>query len=161
MFAPSSVATAAPRAAAAPRLPQVDARAARAAQGLVAAGVAAAAALGDWRLLALPALHLVLAAGLGRRGNLPVRAFDRWIRPHLSTESWEDARPPRFASTVGAIFLCASLLAHAAGLGALGWTLALAVGALAVLGAATGLCIGCKLFWVVMLVRRARIRPAS
>jgi Domain of unknown function (DUF4395) len=147
--------------AAAPRLPLVDARAARAAQALVAALVAAAAVLGDWRVLAVPALHLVLAAALGRRGNLPVRAFDAWIRPHLSTESWEDARPPRFASTVGAIFLAASLLAHVAGLGALGWTLALAVGALAGIAAATGLCIGCKLFWVVVLVRRVRTRSAS
>jgi Domain of unknown function (DUF4395) len=149
--------TAAP-AAAAPGFPLLDTRAARAAQALVAVLVAAAAALGDPRLLAVPALHLTLAAALGRRGNLPVRAFDAYVRPRLSTPSWEDARPPRFASTVGAIFLGASLLAHAAGQHALGWILALSVAALAGLAAATGLCIGCRLYWVVALVRKLRVR---
>lgn len=147
--------------AASPGTPLLDARAARAAQALVAVLVAAAATLGDSRLLAVPALHLALAAALGRRGNLPVRAFDAWIRPRLSTPSWEDARPPRFASTVGAIFLGASLVAHSAGQHALGWLLALSVAALAGLAAATGLCIGCKLYWVVALVRRFRIRTTA
>ncbi|HEY6002951.1 MAG TPA: DUF4395 family protein [Anaeromyxobacter sp.] len=147
-------------ATAAPGFPLLDTRAARTAQAVVAVLVAAAAALGDWRLLALPALHLALAAALGRRGNLPVRAFDAYVRPRLSSASFEDARPPRFASTVGAVFLGASLLAHAAGAHALGWVLALAVGALAGLAAATGLCIGCRLYWVVVLVRRFRIRSA-
>lgn len=147
--------------AAAPPYPLLDTRAARAAQALVAVLVAAASALGDWRLLAVPALHLALAAGLGRRGNLPVRAFDAYVRPRLSTPSWEDARPPRFASTVGAIFLGASLLAHAAGAHALGWVLAVSVAALAGLAAATGLCIGCKLYWLVALFRRLRTRTAA
>jgi Domain of unknown function (DUF4395) len=147
-------------AAAAPGFPLLDTRAARIAQALVAVLVAAAAAFGDWRLLAVPALHLALAAALGRRGNLPVRAFDAYVRPRLAAPSFEDARPPRFASTVGAVFLGASLLAHAAGQHALGWVLALAVGALAGLAAATGLCIGCRLYWVVALVRRYRIRAA-
>jgi Domain of unknown function (DUF4395) len=144
-----------------PAYPAVDARAARSAQALVAVLVSAAAAAADWRLLAVPALHLALAAALGRRGNLPVRAFDAWIRPRLGAPEWEDARPPRFASTVGAIFLAASLLAHALGQHVLGWALAAAVGALAAIAAATGLCVGCKLYWVVALVRRARLRSIS
>jgi hypothetical protein len=147
----------APAPAAVPGVPLLDTRAARTAQAVVAVLVAAAAALGDWRLLALPALHLALAAALGRRGNLPIRAFDAYVRPRLGPASLEDARPPRFASTVGAIFLGASLLAHAAGQHALGWALALAVAALAGLAAATGLCVGCKLYWVVALYRRARV----
>jgi uncharacterized protein DUF4395 len=159
--APARPSAAASEAVLPPPLRLLDARAARAAQALVAAFVAAAALAGDWRLLAVPALHLVLAAALGRRGNLPVRAFDTWIRPLLRTPDWEDARPPRFASTVGAVFLAASLLAHAAGQHALGWALAAAVGALAAIAAATGLCVGCKLYWVVALLRRARLRSIS
>src|SRR5512140_3593002 len=120
-------------------VPVVDTRAARAAQAFVALLVAAAALLGEWRVLALPALHLVLSAALGRRGNLPVRVFDAWVRPRLATSSLEDARPPRFANVLGATFLAAALLAHAAGGHALGWTLAALVAARAALGATTGL----------------------
>jgi uncharacterized protein DUF4395 len=159
--APPRPSSAASEAVARPAFPLLDARAARAAQALVAALVAAAAAVGDWRLLAVPAVHLAFSAALGRRGNLPVRAFDAWIRPRLRVPEWEDARPPRFASTLGAIFLAASLLAHAVGQHVLGWALAVAVAALAGIAAATGLCVGCKLYWVVALVRRARLRSIS
>lgn len=137
-------------------IPLVDARAARFTQGVVAALVLAAAAAGDPRLLVVPALHLAASAALGRRGNLPVRFFDAFVRPRLSTATLEDARPPRFASTVGAVFLAASLLAHAASAPLAGWALALAVAALASLAAATGLCVGCRLYWLVALLRRAR-----
>ena len=154
MSAQTTVADSAP----VPGVPLLDTRAARAAQGLVALLVLAAAALGDWRLLAVPALHLVLSGALGRRGNLPVRAFDAYLRPLLPPGSVEDARPPRFASTIGAVFLGASLLAHAAGAHAVGWVLALAVAALAGLAAATGLCVGCRMYWLVALLRRARAR---
>jgi hypothetical protein len=141
-------------------IPLVDARAARFAQALVALLVLVAAALGDWRLLSLPALHLTASAALGRRGNLPVRFFDAFIRRRLSTASLEDARPPRFASTIGTVFLGASLLAHAAGAPRAGWALALAVAALAALAAVTGLCVGCRLYWLVALLRRAGVRGA-
>jgi hypothetical protein len=151
----SATATTLPSAAA---VPVVDTRAARTAQAFVALLVTAAALAGDWRLLAVPALHLVLSAALGRPGNLPVRAFDAWVRPRLATASLEDARPPRFANVLGATFLAASLLAHAAGTHALGWALAAAVAALAALGATTGLCIGCRLYWAIALLRRARSR---
>lgn len=123
--------------------PTVDVRAARLSQALVAALVLAAAALGAWRLLALPALHLALSAALGRRGNVAIRLFDALLRPRLGPPELEDARPPRFASLVGASFLGASLVAHAAGASALGWALALVVGALALLASTTGACVGC------------------
>ena len=137
-------------------VPLVDARAVRSSQGLVALLVLAAAAAGSPRLLAVPALLLFLSAALGRRGNLAVLAFDRLVRPRLSTAELEDARPPRFASTVGAVFLGASLLAFAAEVPLLGWALALVVAALAALSAATGFCVGCRMYWLVALLRRAR-----
>jgi len=127
----------------APGVPLVDVRAARLSQALVAVLVLAAAALAEWRLLLVPALHLALAAGLGRRGNVAVLAFDAFLRPLLAAPSLEDARPPRFASTVGFAVLTAALLAHAAGAAVLGWVLALSVGALALVAAATGACLGC------------------
>ena len=127
----------------APGAPAVDVRAARLSQALVAALVLAAAALGSATLLAAPAVHLALSAALGRRGNLAVRAFDAWLRPRLGAPVLEDARPPRFANLVGAVFLAAALLAHASGAAVLGWALALAVGALALLASTTGACLGC------------------
>ncbi len=125
-----------------PAAPTVDVRAARLSQALVAALVAASALL-SWKLLLVPAAHLALSAALGRRGNVAVRAFDAWVRPRLGAPLLEDARPPRFASLVGAVFLWAALLAHAAGAAVLGWALALLVGALALVASTTGACLGC------------------
>jgi hypothetical protein len=124
-------------------VPLVDSRAARLSQALVATLVLSAAALGDWRLLALPALHLALSAVLGQRGNVAVLAFDALVRPLLASSSPEDARPPRFASVVGLAFLSAALASHAAGAATLGWVLALLVGSLAMLASVTGACLGC------------------
>ena len=136
--------------------PAVDSRAVRLSQGLVAALVVAAAALRAWPLLLVPAAHLAASAALGPRGNLVGPLFRRLVRPHLAGDAPEDARPPRFAATLGATFLSASLLAHAAGVAPLGWALAGAVAVLALLSATTGLCIGCRLYWLVALIRRTR-----
>jgi hypothetical protein len=140
MPAPLATAAALPLA---PGVPAVDVRAARLSQGLVAALVIAAAAGGAWQVLALPAVHLVLSAALGRRGNVAVRAFDALLGPRLREAVLEDARPPRFANVIGAAFLSASLAAHAAGAPALGWALALVVGGLALVASTTGACLGC------------------
>jgi len=115
------------------RIPLVDVRAARTSQATTAALVLLAFLVGRWPLLLLPALHLAASFALGRRGNLPVRAFDAWLRPRLGPGALEDARPPRFANFVGVVFLAAALIAHALGLSTLGWGLALIVGGLALL----------------------------
>jgi hypothetical protein len=137
--------------------PPVDARAVRLSQGVTAALVGLAAALGAWPLLAIPALHLAASASLGPRGNLVGGAFCRFIRPRLATEAPEDPRGPRFAAAIGTTFLAASLAAHALGFARVGWALAAAVAVLATLAAATGLCVGCKLYWLVALARRVRL----
>jgi hypothetical protein len=135
--------------------PLVDVRAVRLSQALVAALVVVALASGAWELLALPALHLASSAALGRRGNLAARAFDAAVAPRLGAGPLEDARPPRFASGIGAALLAASLLAHAAGAPVVGWALALAVGALALVAAATGACVGCWAYGRLRGVREA------
>lgn len=134
-------------------VPVVDARAVRLSQGLVAALVLAAAALGDWRLLALPALHLALSVALGRRGNVALLAFDALLRPHLAGSHPEDARPPRFANAIGLALLSGALAAHAAGAAVVGWGLALLVGSLALVASVTGACLGC---WTYGYLRPAR-----
>lgn len=127
-------------------VPLVDVRAARLAQATTAALVALAlAARAPW-LLALPALQCAASALLGRRGNLAVRLFEAVVAPRLAGRRLEDARPPRFASAVGAAALLAAMGAHAAGAPGPGWALATIVGILALLAAATGLCLGCWLY---------------
>jgi hypothetical protein len=139
--------------------PLVDVRAARLAQATTALLVLAAAALRSPALLLLPLAHCAASALLGRRGNLPVLAFDAFLRPRLGEARLEDARPPRFAAAVGAALLAGALASSASGLLALAWSLALLVGGLALLGAATGFCLGC---WIYRLAAPLRgVRPGA
>ncbi|HYX91883.1 MAG TPA: DUF4395 family protein, partial [Myxococcaceae bacterium] len=73
------------------RVSLVDVRGARTAGATTAALVLLAFLVGWWPLLLLPALHLAASFALGKRGNLPLRAFDAWIRPRLGPGALEDA----------------------------------------------------------------------
>jgi hypothetical protein len=128
--------------------PLVDARASRLAQGLTAALTLAPIATGSWPLLVLPLAHLTSALAFGRRGNLGLVAFDALLAKRLGPGELKDARPPRFANLVGAVFLAGAVGAHAAGVAWLGWSLASVVAALATLAATTGFCLGCSLYLV-------------
>ena len=57
-----------------------------------------------------------------------------------------DARAPRFANLVGAIFLGAASLAFLAGSETTGTVLGAIVAALALLASATGFCVGCEAY---------------
>lgn len=106
---------------------------------------------------AIPALAVVLAGAslLGAPGNLYAWAF-RALRPMLNPPAeLEDAAPPRFANTLGFLFLAAASVFLLSGVPALAWGLALLVSGLALLAAATGLCVGCELY---VIARRALAR---
>lgn len=111
--------------------------------------------LADWRpVVPVFALVLLLGAALGPRYGPFLRLYAVAIRPRLAPpKELEDPRPPRFAATVGVIFLAGGSLAFAAGAPGIGWALALVVAVLAGLAAATGLCIGCEM-WVLFARRR-------
>lgn len=126
--------------------PVVDARASRLAQGFTALLVLLPLATGTWELLALPVAHLVSSLVIGKRGNAALVAFDALLAPRLGPGELKDARPPRFANLVGALFLLAAVGAHLAGLGWLGWALAAIVAILATLAATTGFCLGCNIY---------------
>jgi hypothetical protein len=127
-------------------IPTVDARASRLAQGLTALLVLIPVASGRWALVALPILHLASALLVGRRGNLGLVLFDLLLAPRLGPGEVKDARPPRFANLVGLLFLLAAAAAHLAGLPSVGWALCATVLVLAALAAATGFCLGCKVY---------------
>jgi hypothetical protein len=124
----------------------IDSRAPRFNQATVGLLSALAVATGWWWLLAVLALQLVVGLTLGRRFCLPCVAYFELVQPRVGEGPLEDARPPRFANVVGAVFLSAAAASYAAGLGVAGATLGGLVAALALLAAATGFCTGCEAY---------------
>jgi hypothetical protein len=116
----------------------------------------------------LPILTVVLAGAslLGPRFNLYAHLF-RLLRHRGAfgpPRELEEASPPRFANTVGFVFLLAASVAWFAfdpplASGWIAWGLGLLVSALALLAATTGLCVGCELYVAARrLATRGRIR---
>jgi hypothetical protein len=81
------------------------------------------------------------------------------VQPRFGEGPVEDARPPRFANLVGAVVLSAATLAYLAGFPLVGAVLGGVVATLALLAAATGLCVGCELYRLLARVRG--VRPGS
>lgn len=134
----------------------IDSRAPRANQAFVGLLAAAALATGLWPLLALPALQLSITSRFGRRFCLPCRLYFALIQPRFGEGPLEDSRPPRFANQLGAGFLWGATLLHVLGLHAAGNAVALLVAALALLAAATGLCVGCVAYRLGAQLRGVR-----
>lgn len=102
----------------------------------------------------LPVLAVVLAGAslLGPRWNLYAYLY-RPVKALVGPPSeLEEAAPPRFANTLGFIFLTsASIAYYAFEASGLAWGLGLLVSGLALLAAITGLCVGCEFY---VLARR-------
>jgi len=134
----------------------IDSRAPRTNQAIVGTLSLVAFATGWWPLLALVAAQLAIGLRFGRRYCLPCVLYFVVIQPRFGEGPTEDSRPPRFANVVGVVFLGAATLAHLAGLTAVGWALGLVVAALALLAAASGLCVGCEMYKIGARVRGIR-----
>ncbi|MFT4187093.1 MAG: DUF4395 domain-containing protein [Aeromicrobium sp.] len=137
---------------------QVDPRGLRFAAAITAAVLAVAVAT----LTALPevavtltavqAVVFALGAFLGVRYSPYARLFARFVRPRLGAPAeLEDARPPRFAQTVGLAFTVVALIAAAAGGEVVALVALAAAFVAALLNAATGFCLGCEMY---LLARR-------
>lgn len=124
----------------------IDARAPRFNQVTIGTLALVAFLTGWWPLLAVLAAQLVVGLTFGRRFCLPCLVYFELVQPQLGEGPIEDSRPPRFANMVGAVVLGAAALAHGLGFTVLGWSLGLLVAGLALLAAATGLCVGCELY---------------
>jgi hypothetical protein len=124
----------------------IDARAPRFNQATIGLLSALAVATGWWWLLAVLAAQLVIGLTLGRRFCLPCLAYFELVQPRLGEGPLEDARPPRFANLVGAVFLTAATAFYAVGLGVAGAVFGSLVAGLALLAAATGFCTGCEAY---------------
>jgi hypothetical protein len=104
----------------------------------------------QWWVAPLFAVVLFLGAAFGPRYGPFLRLYVEAIKPRLAPPiELEDPRPPRFAATVGVIFLGSATVAFLLGAATLGWALTLIVAALAGLAATTGICVGCEIYLVV------------
>lgn len=146
----------------------IDSRAPRFNQAVIGGGALVAVTSGPWWLLALLGGQLLVGLTLGRRFCLPCLAYFELVQPRLGEGALEDARPPRFANLVGAVFLSAGSLAFLAGWEAAGTALGGLVAALALLASATGFCAGCEAYKLGHLLTGRRFescplppRPAS
>jgi hypothetical protein len=124
----------------------IDSRAPRFNQATIGILAVIAVATGWWWLLGLLAAQLLVGLTLGRRFCLPCLAYFELVQPRIGEGRLEDARPPRFANLVGAVFLTAATVAYATGLTTLGAVLGGIVAALALVAAATGFCSGCEAY---------------
>ncbi len=117
-------------------------------------------------LLALPSLavlvglNLAVSAAFGTRLFLPGQAWPavrRALRLGPPAEP-EHEYPPRFAQALGATFIGLGTIAFVLGATPVGWLLVGAVAALQALLAATGICVGCRLYvlrwWIPSLFAR-------
>jgi len=131
----------------------IDSRGPRTNQAIVGIGALIAFLLHQEWIIVLLALQLIVGLTLGRRFCLPCRLWFDVLQPRLGEGTIEDARVPRFANIIGAVFLTVSSILLYAGSSSIGWALALIVAALALLAATTGVCVGCEMY---MLIARAR-----
>jgi Domain of unknown function (DUF4395) len=136
----------------------IDSRAPRTNQAIVGTLSLVAFLTGWWPILTLLAAQLAIGLRFGRRYCLPCLLYFEVLQPRLGEGPIEDSRPPRFANTVGVLFLGAATVAHAAGLTLVGWALGLIVAALALLAAVTGLCVGCEMYKIGARLRGVRGR---
>src|ERR687888_560478 len=124
----------------------IDARAPRFNQAVVGLVALLGAAFG-WPLAwAIMSAQLLVGLTIGRRFCLTCLAYFELVQPRFGEGPLEDARPPRFANLVGAVFLAAATAAYAARVPTLGAVLGGLVAALALLAAATGFCTGCEAY---------------
>lgn len=138
----------------------------------------------QWWLYAVLAADFTLRASLGPKASPIALLVQRWIRPAVATAPRPTAgAPKRFAAAIGAVMTSAATVLWVVSL-ATGSTAALAtVVAIAgimvlfpALESVLGLCVGCKLFAVLMrlgvvpeeicldcadITRRARVQTAS
>ena len=134
----------------------VDERAPRFNQGAVALMCWLALATGVWWLAGLMGLQLVIGLVFGRRYCLPCAFYFEVVQARVGEGPIEDARPPRFANILGALFLTSASALHLLGLHAAGWGLIAMVAVLATLAVVTGFCMGCWMYRVMARMRGVR-----
>lgn len=127
----------------------IDPRAQRLGAATSAAVLLIALGSNTWAIGALVGVDLALSAGLGTRWFVFSRPWPM-IRHALAIgpSELEHEMPPRFAQALGAAFVSLAVVLLTHGVEPWGWLPVVAVIALQVLLAATGFCLGCRLFFL-------------
>jgi len=127
----------------------IDPRGQRFGAGLSALVLAISFGLGAPWLAVLVGVNLAVAALFGTRFFLPGRPW-RVVRRvlRLGPAEPEHEYPPRFAQALGATFIGVGTVFFTAGFAPVGWLFVGAVTGLQVLLAATGYCVGCRLYFL-------------
>ena len=101
-------------------------------------------------VVALLALALGVSALFGTRYSVLGRPWPtvRRVLRIAPPRELEHEFPPRFAQALGALGLSVATLLFLVGLGTGGWVVAAAVGGLQAVLAATGYCLGCRLYFL-------------
>jgi hypothetical protein len=134
----------------------IDARAPRFNQATIGVLAAVGVATGWWWLYALLALQLVLGLTRGRRWCLACVFYYEVVQPRIGEGELEDSRPPRCANIIGASVLSLATVAGVAGFGLAASVLGGLVAVLALLAAATGICVGCEMYRIGAKLRGVR-----
>lgn len=143
-----------------PARPKVDPRGPRFGAAITTVVLAIALVLINTPVGLVLVVWQTLVFGLGSLVGLHAQpygiVFRRLVRPRLSPPSeMEDAAPPRFAQTVGLIFLVVALVSLLLGATIVA-TVAVALAlAAAFLNAAFNFCLGCEMYVLLARVRRA------
>ena len=134
----------------------IDVRGPRFAAWVTSVVLAVALLTGSGVLVALQAAVFAVGAFAGLRYAPYGVLFRRLVAPRLGpAREREPEAPPRFAQGVGLVFAligAAGYLAGAPVLGAVATGMALAA---ALLNAATGFCLGCEMYLLLLRARRA------
>ncbi len=139
----------------------IDSRLPRVNQAVLAAVLLASFVADFFWTVPVWAAFLLGGVIAGPKGN-PVQAvFAYLVKPRIGPpRSLEDPRPPRFAATLGFLFLAASTLLHfVAHWEWAAWGLALTVAALASIAAVFNICVGCELYVLIMRARGGFSKP--
>jgi hypothetical protein len=138
----------------------IDPRGHRFGAGLSVVILSAAYFLGIPALVALVAVAVGVSAAFGTRYSALGRPWPyvrRLLRIGPPAEL-EHEYPPRFAQALGTVGLSLAIALFLAGASPAGWAITAVVGGLQLLLAATGYCLGCRLYflrwWVPSLFQR-------
>ncbi len=127
----------------------VDPRGHRFGAGISAALLALAWLTNSKWLVAVACVTLATSAVFGLRYSIYGSAWRRLARAaEWSAADLEPEYAPRFAQTIGSSVLGAGLVLFGLGQATLGWVTVGAVVALQALLAATGFCLGCRLYFL-------------
>jgi hypothetical protein len=143
---------------------RIDPRGARFSAAVTAVLLATSLALGPDSpaaliVVAIQTLAFTIGTLLGPGLQPWAVIFAKLIRPRLSgPPQWEDARPPRFAQTVGLVFAGLALIGLVSGISTLFVVAAGFALLAALLNAVFNFCLGCELY---LLLARLGRRPAS